>query len=105
MNSPQGKVFFLGVICFFVIPVKPGVWFGLGILLSSFFFDLQTLSNAIPDKLVKKNLQSSTILNSMSFLLMIGTYSPLVALLRVPSQRVGLLKVCLISNLGKELVD
>ena len=59
----------------------------------------------ILNELVKKNLQSLTILSSMSLLLVKGTLSPLIAHFRVPSHRSRLLEVQLISNSGEELVD
>ena len=105
VNDPQGKVFFLGVVFFFVAPVEARVWFGLNILCSGFFLVYEIFQMHIPNKLVKKNLQSSVILDFMSFLLVIGTFSSLIELFGVPSQRVGLLEVRFILDSGKELVD
>ena len=52
MNNPQENVFFLGVVCFFVTLVKPGIWFVLGILYFGLFLVDELFQVSFLDELV-----------------------------------------------------
>ncbi|GFS30027.1 hypothetical protein Acr_00g0009750 [Actinidia rufa] len=92
VNDSQGKVFFEGVVYFFVAPIKPGVRSGIDFLCSGLFLVNKLFQVSISDKLIKKSLQSSAVLGSMPLLLVIGTLPPLIAPFGVPSHGIGLLE-------------
>ena len=105
MNSAQQKIFFPGIVCFFVAPVEPRVRFDLGFLCLSFFLVDKLSQVIVPNELVKKKLQNSVILSFVPLLLVKGTLPSLIAPFGVPSHGVRLFKVRLVLNLGEELVN